>query len=83
MDISLSLIPSEPGETDCRRKTNARERIYYKEKRAIKVCFLLKAPCSKDGFLKNRKLLIIQTIQLPILVILSCCYRESNNSWIL
>ena len=73
MDISHFINSIEPGETIVEEKQMQGKEFITRENEHIKVCFLLKAPCSKDGFLK---LLIIQTIQLPILVILSCAIEK-------
>jgi len=52
-----------------------------RENEHIKVCFLLKAPCSKDGFLKTE---ITNNTNDTITYISNTFlrYRESNNSWI-
>ena len=68
MDISHFINSIEPGETIVEEKQMQGKEFITRENEHIKVCFLLKAPCSKDGFLKISNTFLR--------------YRESNNSWI-
>ena len=51
MDISHFINSIEPGETIVEEKQMQGKEFITRENEHIKVCFLLKAPCSKDGFL--------------------------------
>ena len=62
MDISHFINSIEPGETIVEEKQMQGEEFITRENENIKVRFLLKAPCSKDGFL--------------ILAILSCTIEK-------
>ena len=53
MDISHFINSIEPGETIVEEKQMQGKEFITRENEHIKVCFLLKAPCSKDGFLKT------------------------------
>ena len=53
MDISHFINSIEPGETIVEEKQMQGEEFITRENENIKVRFLLKAPCSKDGFLKT------------------------------
>ena len=81
MDISHFINSIEPGETIVEEKQMQGKEFITRENEHIKVCFLLKAPCSKDGFLKTE---ITNNTNDTITYISNTFlrYRESNNSWI-
>ena len=81
MDISHFINSIEPGETIVEEKQMQGEEFITRENENIKVRFLLKAPCSKDGFLKTE---ITNNTNDTIIYISNTFlhYRESNNSWI-
>ena len=81
MDISHFINSIEPGETIVEEKQMQGKEFITRENENIKVRFLLKAPCSKDGFLKTE---IINNTNDTIIYISNTFlhYRESNNSWI-
>ena len=81
MDISHFINSIEPGETIVEEKQMQGEEFITRENENIKVRFVLKAPCSKDGFLKTE---ITNNTNDTIIYISNTFlqYRESNNSWI-
>ena len=81
MDISHFINSIEPGETIVEEKQMQGEEFITRENENIKVRFLLKDSCSKDGFLKTE---ITNNTNDTITYISNTFlrYRESNNSWI-
>ena len=79
MDISHFINSIEPGETIVEEKQMQGEEFITRENENIKVRFLLKDSCSKDGFLKTE---IINNTNDTIIYISNTFlhYRESTST---
>lgn len=79
MDISHFINSIEPGETIVEEKQIREKELITGEDGHIKVCFLLKAPCSKDGFSETE--ITNNTNDTTTYTSNTFLrYRESNNS---